>query len=100
MIGGMQQKLTRALAAEFSFFMAVPTMVAATGYKFLKGYDQLHAEHLTLFALGNAVAFVVAILTITLFIGFLQRKGFRFFGYYRIIAGSLLLIGLATGFIR
>jgi undecaprenyl-diphosphatase len=98
-IGGMQQKLTRSLAAEFSFFMAVPTMVAATGYKFLKGYDQLQTEHLQLFLLGNVVAFIVAILTITLFIGFLQRKGFRFFGYYRIVAGSLLLIGLATGFI-
>lgn len=98
-IGGMQQKLTRALAAEFSFFLAVPTMVAATGYKFLKGYDQLQAEHLTLFLLGNVVAFVVAIGTITLFIGFLQRKGFRFFGYYRIVVGSLLLIALATGII-
>ncbi|MBM3431426.1 MAG: undecaprenyl-diphosphate phosphatase [Bacteroidetes bacterium] len=98
-IGGMQQKLTRALAAEFSFFLAVPTMVAATGYKFLKGYDQLQPEHLTLFLLGNVVAFVVAILTITLFIGFLQRKGFRFFGYYRIVVGSLLLIALATGIV-
>lgn len=98
-IGGMQQKLSRALAAEFSFFLAVPTMVAATGYKLLKGYDQLNVEHLQLFVLGNVVAFIVAIGTITLFIGFLQRKGFRFFGYYRIIAGSLLLIGLATGII-
>ena len=98
-IGGMQQKLTRALAAEFSFFLAVPTMVAATGYKFLKGYDQLQPEHLKLFLLGNVVAFIVAILTITLFIGFLQRKGFRFFGYYRIVVGSLLLIALATGVI-
>ena len=99
MIGGMQQKLTRSLAAEFSFFMAVPTMMAATGYKFLKGYDQLEPEHLKLFLLGNIVAFIVALLTITFFIGFLQRKGFRFFGYYRIVAGSLLLIGLYTGFI-
>jgi undecaprenyl-diphosphatase len=99
-IGGMQQKLTRALAAEFSFFLAVPTMVAATGYKFLKGYDQLHTEHIKLFLIGNGVAFVVAMLTITLFIGFLQRKGFRFFGYYRIIVGSLLLIGLSFGYIR
>lgn len=96
-IGGMQQKLTRALAAEFSFFLAVPTMLAATGYKFLKSYDKLQTEHLQLFLLGNVVAFIVAILTITLFIGFLQRKGFRFFGYYRIIVGSLLLIGLSLG---
>ena len=98
-IGGMQQKLTRSLAAEFSFFLAVPTMLAATGYKFLKGYDQLQPEHLKLFVLGNVVAFLVALLTITFFIGFLQRKGFRFFGYYRIAAGSLLLIGLMSGFI-
>ncbi len=98
-IGGMQQKLTRSLAAEFSFFLAVPTMLAATGYKFLKSYDQLKSEHLQLFLLGNVVAFIVAILTITLFIGFLQRKGFRFFGYYRIIVGTLLLIGLSLGFI-
>lgn len=99
-IGGMQQKLTRSLAAEFSFFLAVPTMMAATGYKFLKSYDQIQVEHLQLFLLGNLVAFIVALLTITFFIGFLQRKGFRFFGYYRIVAGTLLLIGLLTGYIR
>jgi undecaprenyl-diphosphatase len=98
-IGGMQQKLTRALAAEFSFFLAVPTMLAATGYKFLKSYDELHSSDLQLFLIGNLVAFIVALLTISLFIGFLQRKGFRFFGYYRIIVGILLLIGLSFGFI-
>ena len=79
--------------------LAVPTMLAATGYKFLKSYDQLEKSHLQLFLIGNVVAFIVALLTITLFIGFLQRKGFRFFGVYRIIVGTLLLIGLSLGII-
>lgn len=99
-IGGMQQKLTRKLAAEFSFFLAVPTMAAATGYKMLKGYSSLSATDLELFAIGNAVAFVVALLAIRFFIGFLQRHGFRLFGYYRIIAGLALLVLIMTGVIR
>ncbi len=99
-IGGMQQQLTRKLAAEFSFFLAVPTMAAATGYKLLKGYKSLNAADIKLFAIGNAVAFVVALLAIRFFIGFLQKHGFRLFGWYRIIAGIALLILLATGVIR
>lgn len=97
-IGGMQQKLTRKLAAEFSFFLAVPTMAAATGYKLLKGYETITTEHIKLFAIGNVVAFIVALLAIKFFIGFLQKHGFRFFGYYRIIAGVILLILIATGY--
>src|SRR5690606_4298545 len=58
-IGGMQQKLTRSLAAEFSFFLAVPTMCAATGYKLLKEYDNIHAEEIKILLLGNLVAFIV-----------------------------------------
>ncbi len=99
-IGGMQQKLTRKLAAEFSFFLAVPTMAAATGYKLLKGYDTLTGEDIKLFAIGNAVAFIVAILAIKFFIGFLQKHGFKLFGYYRIIAGIVLLILIFTGVIN
>jgi undecaprenyl-diphosphatase len=99
-IGGMQQKLSRKFAAEFSFFLAVPTMAAATGYKLFKGYDKLSSADIKLFAIGNLVAFVVAILAIKFFIGFLQRHGFRLFGWYRIIAGIALLILLATGVIR
>ncbi|MBI3137787.1 MAG: undecaprenyl-diphosphate phosphatase [Sphingobacteriales bacterium] len=99
-IGGMQQKLTRKLAAEFSFFLAVPTMAAATGYKLLKGYDRLSTGDLKLFAIGNIVAFIVALLAIKFFIGYLQRHGFRLFGYYRIIGGILLLILLATGYLK
>jgi undecaprenyl-diphosphatase len=98
-IGGMQQKLTRRLAAEFSFFLAVPTMLAATGYKLLKEYDNIHAEQVKLLLIGNVVAFIVAILAIKFFIGFLQKHGFRLFGIYRIIAGIILLILIALGHI-
>lgn len=99
-IGGMQQNLTRKLAAEFSFFLAVPTMAAATGYKLLKGYQSLDAGDIKLFAIGNAVAFIVAVLAIKFFIGFLQKHGFKLFGYYRIIAGIILLILILTGVIK
>ncbi len=99
-IGGMQQKLTRKLAAEFSFFLAVPTMAAATGYKLLKGYKTLDAGDIKLFVGGNLVAFVVALLAIKFFIRFLQKNGFRVFGWYRIVAGAALLILLITGTIR
>lgn len=98
-IGGMQQKLTRKLAAEFSFFLAVPTMCAATGYKLLKGYKMFTPEDIKLLAIGNIVAFVVAIVAIKFFIGFLQKHGFKLFGYYRVIAGIVLLVLIWKGFI-
>lgn len=98
-IGGMQQGLTRKLAAEFSFFLAVPTMAAATGYKLLKGYESFTSEHIKLLAIGNAVAFIVAILAIKFFIGFLQKHGFRLFGYYRIVVGVVLIILIIAGVI-
>lgn len=98
-IGGMQQKLTRRLAAEFSFFVAVPTMAAATGYKLLKGYQTFTSDHIKLLAIGNVVAFIVAIIAIKFFIGFLQKHGFRFFGWYRIIAGIVLLLLIWKGVI-
>ncbi|WP_256007102.1 undecaprenyl-diphosphate phosphatase [Pedobacter deserti] len=90
-IGGMQQKLTRQAAAEFSFFLAVPTMCAATGYKLLKGYELLNAENVKLLLFGNVVAFIVAIIAIKSFIGFLSKHGFRIFGWYRIIIGVVLI---------
>jgi undecaprenyl-diphosphatase len=98
-IGGMQQGLTRKLAAEFSFFLAVPTMAAATGYKLLKGYKTISADQLHLFAIGNLVAFVVAILALKFFIGFLQKHGFKLFAYYRIIVGAILLALIAIGYL-
>ncbi len=90
-IGGMQQKLTRQAAAEFSFFLAVPTMCAATGYKLLKGYHLLDAENIKLLLFGNVAAFIVAIIAIKSFIGFLSKHGFRVFGWYRIIIGVVIL---------
>jgi undecaprenyl-diphosphatase len=99
-IGGMQQQLSRKLAAEFSFFLAVPTMAAATGYKLLKGYKQITPADLQLFAIGNIVAFVVALLAIRFFIQFLQRNGFKVFAYYRIAAGTLLLALLFSGYLK
>ena len=99
-IGGMQQKLTRKLAAEFSFYLAVPTMIAATGYKLIKEYHNIQAEQIKLLAIGNLVAFVVAVLAIKFFIGFLQKHGFKLFGVYRIVAGIVLLILIWKGYIK
>lgn len=96
-IGGMQQKLDRKLAAEFSFFLAVPTMAAATGYKLLKSASVITAANFQLFALGNLVAFVVAIVAIQFFIRFLQHNGFKLFAYYRIIIGTILLALIQSG---
>lgn len=99
-IGGLSQKLTRKAAAEFSFFLAVPTMFAAT----LKSmYDekelllQSSGREWLLLAVGNVVAFIVAYLAIKSFISFLQRKGFRAFGWYRIALGATLLLLMALG---
>jgi undecaprenyl-diphosphatase len=102
-IGGMQQKLTRSAAAEFSFFLAVPTMLAATGYKLLKFYRDhggFSSNEIKQLAIGNLVAFVVAVLAIKFFIGFLKKHGFKIWGYYRIIVGIVLLILIYTGYIK
>ena len=107
-IGGLTQKLTRRAAAEFAFFLAVPTMAAAAVkdvydyYKDAKvhGVDPAHlfsAEQLKQLALGNLVAFVVALLAIRLFVGFVAKYGFRAFGIYRIIVGGLLLLLIGLG---
>lgn len=102
-IGGMQQKLTRSAAAEFSFFLAVPTMVAATGYKLFKYYHEsggFSGEEIKLLAIGNVVAFVVAMLAIRFFIGFLKKHGFRVWGMYRIAVGLVLLGLIYAGYIQ
>ena len=104
-IGGMQQNLTRKAAAEFSFFLAVPTMLAVTAYSIFvkdwnhngveqKGYEMIFAtpENTMSFFVGNLVAFVVAVIAIKFFIGVLTKYGFKPWGWYRIIAGILLLI--------
>ena len=94
-IGGLAQGLSRKTAAEFSFFLAVPTMFAATAYKLFKYFksgNSLNSEQMNLFLLGNLVAFVVAMIAIKSFIGFLNKNGFKLFGYYRIALGLLILI--------
>lgn len=96
-IGGMTQGLTRTQAAEFSFFLAVPTMAAASGYKLLKTYKMLEPADYQTLLIGNGIAFVVGLLAIRGFIGFLTRYGFKYFGYYRIALGLLLLGLMAAG---
>ncbi|MDR0750195.1 MAG: undecaprenyl-diphosphate phosphatase [Tannerellaceae bacterium] len=101
-VGGMAQKLSRKTAAEFSFFLAVPTMFAATAYKMLKlflepgGADVLN-QNMPALVIGNVVAFIVAMLAIKFFIGYVTRYGFKVFGYYRIIVGGIILVLILTG---
>lgn len=101
-IGGMQQKLNRQTAAEFSFFLAVPTMLAVTVYSVfvktyetsgLKGYELLtqSGDNLKMFLFGNLAAFIVALLAVKFFIGVIRKYGFRPWGWYRIIVGTVLL---------
>jgi len=112
-IGGMSQKFTRHLAAEFSFFLAVPTMFAASVYSLFvkkwehegiarRGYDIIRSssDNTIAFITGNVVAFVVALLAIRFFINFLKIYGFKVFGVYRIIAGIILIVLLLTGVIK
>jgi undecaprenyl-diphosphatase len=97
-IGGMTQKLNRKTAAEFSFFLAVPTMFAASGYKLMSNYKAIDAENLGLLLAGNIVAFIVAMIAIKSFITYLTKHGFKVFGYYRIIVGVTILVLIAMGF--
>ncbi|ANE52328.1 undecaprenyl-diphosphate phosphatase [Flavisolibacter tropicus] len=112
-IGGMQQRLSRNFAAEFSFFLAVPTMFAAAAYSLFlkkwhtdgttvhKGYELIldSKQNIYAFAIGNVVAFVVAIVAIKFFINYLKKYGFRVFGIYRIIVGIILLGLIAAGYL-
>ena len=97
-IGGMTQKLDRKTAAEFSFFLAVPTMFAASAYKLLSNYEAITVENFPILLAGNAIAFVVALIAIKSFIQYLSKHGFKVFGYYRIVVGAAILILLALGF--
>ena len=104
-IGGMANNLSRKSAAEFSFFLAVPTMFAATVYKIYSFYKAgeftqsggFTNEQITMLLIGNIAAFIVAMLAIRSFIGYLTKHGFKVFGYYRIVVGLVLLILLAAG---
>lgn len=100
-IGGMQQQLTRSLAAEFSFFLAIPTMCAATAksvYDIWKEQPSLlNTSGIELILIGSAIAFAVALIAIKFLISFLQKNGFRLFGWYRIIVGTVLILLILTG---
>lgn len=94
-VGGMSQKLSRTTAAEFSFFLAVPTMLGATVkkcYDYYKAGLVLSDEQVNLLIIGNVVGFIVAMIAIKSFIGFLSKNGFKLFGYYRIVAGIAVLL--------
>jgi len=104
-VGGMCQKLTRRRAAEFSFFLAVPTMAAATGLDLIElfvgddavGGSWATSENLILLAVGCVVAFIVAIIAMKWFVDFLAKYGFKAFGWYRIVVGAFILIWMLTG---
>lgn len=117
-IGGLAQGISRKAAAEFSFFLAIPTMLAAASYKFITDFlhldikddilkmnlpkieaslNQLTSHDLQVLLLGNIIAFIVAMVAIKFFIDFLTKNGFKLFGYYRIIVGVLILVLLAFG---
>lgn len=103
-VGGMSQGLTRKSAAEFSFFLAIPTMFAAMCYKMLQLFLEpdgvnLIMDNLNILIIGNVVSFVVALLSIKFFIGFVTKFGFRLFGYYRIVVGAIILILYICGII-
>jgi undecaprenyl-diphosphatase len=94
-VGGMSQKLSRTTAAEFSFFLAIPTMLGATVkklYDYYKAGFVLNDEQVNLLIVGNVVGFIVAMIAIKSFIGYLSKNGFKMFGYYRIAAGITILI--------
>lgn len=101
-VGGMAQRLNRKTAAEFSFFLAVPTMAAASGYKMLKFFTspegvELLKNNASTLIVGNIVAFIVAMIAIKGFISFLTKYGFKAFGYYRIIVGTIIIALLVCG---
>ena len=100
-VGGMTQGLTRERAAEFSFFLAVPTMAGATLLDLLDLLKEeaswATAHNIWMLVLGCVVAFVVALLAMKWFVSFLTKYGFKAFGYYRIIVGTIIIVLLLTG---
>jgi undecaprenyl-diphosphatase len=103
-VGGMSQKLTRRVAAEFSFFLAVPTMFAASAKSFLDVYkdnpEVLNKENYALLGVGAVVSFIVALIAVKFFISYLQKHGFRAFGVYRIILGIAMLVLIYMGYVK
>jgi len=103
-VGGMSQGLTRRVAAEFSFFLAVPTMIAASVKSFFDVYKKspevLTMDNLTKLGIGSIVAFIVALIAVKFFITYLQKHGFKVFGWYRIVLGIIVLVLVSKGIIK
>lgn len=100
-IGGLTQRLTRKAAAEFSFFLAVPTMFAATIYKLYQFYDDgnsFGSAEIPPLIIGNVLAFIIAIIAMRSFVAYLTKYGFKVFGWYRIVIGTAIIVMLALGF--
>lgn len=93
-LGGLSLGIERRTAAEFSFFLAIPTMMGATTLELVKNYDDLGAAGASGIALGFVVSFLVAIVVIKWFIGIVSKHGFSPFGWYRIVAGAAALVWL------
>lgn len=96
-VGGLTQKMSRKKAAEFSFFLAVPTMIAASGYKLIQNIEHIKSSDISILLFGNIIAFIVAMLAIKFFITFLTKHGFKLFGYYRIIVGGIIVVMRCMG---
>lgn len=97
-LGALTQKFNRKLATEFSFFLAVPTLTAATFYKVFKIYKTIEPQQISILLIGNVIAFFVALVAIKAFIGIVSRGGFKYFGYYRIVVGVVILVMLYSGY--
>lgn len=96
-VGGMSRKMSRKTAAEFSFFLAVPTMFAASALKLYENYHIIQPADIKILAVGNIISFLVAMVAIKTFIGFLTKHGFKLFGWYRIVVGLVIIILLLSG---
>jgi undecaprenyl-diphosphatase len=99
-IGGLSQRLTRKAAAEFSFFLAVPTMFAATAYKMYQYHSEysINTSDLDILLIGNLTAFIVAFFAIKSFVNYVTANGFKVFGYYRIVVGVIILVLYFLGY--
>ncbi len=102
-IGGMQQKLTRSAAAEFSFFLGVPTLLGATVYKLYQYYKDtggFSPHEINLLWVSNIISFLVALAAVKFFIEHIKKHGFRIWGYYRVVVGVLLLMMIFSGYMK
>jgi undecaprenyl-diphosphatase len=93
-MGGLVMRLSRTMVTQFTFLLAVPTMIVATVYTLIKKHSQLSMDDLSLIVIGSSIAFVVALVVIRVFLEYIRRHSFQVFGWYRIIVGIILLFVL------